>query len=248
MMHPQIEDEEIIERYVRNQLAEEERKAFEEHFFGCDACFEKLQEMDRFVAGMRDAGARGLLSSSSKETAAASWWSGWLQPALGLSACAVILLAFMAVRASYFELPRLRRQLDQTNTELATQKQARAALEHQIAQSNQAEVNLPLVMLQATRDGQAAPNVAVLPPGAQHLALWIELPPNASGSFRLEIESEDGRRVQTLENLTRNAYGALSVSLPTEALQSGLYGIRLSRQVPAPPTLLAEYRLRIRLP
>jgi len=71
MMHPQIEDQEIVERYVRNQLAEEERKAFEEHFFACDDCFEKLQATDRFVAGMRDAARRGLLAGDVEDSVCA---------------------------------------------------------------------------------------------------------------------------------------------------------------------------------
>ncbi len=64
-MHRQIEEEEIVERYARNQLAPEEREAFEEHFFTCDECFEKLQATERFIAGVRNATARGLLGSGS---------------------------------------------------------------------------------------------------------------------------------------------------------------------------------------
>ena len=64
MMHQQIEDEEIIERYVRNQLGAEERKAFEEHYFTCEECFGKLEATERFIAGVRDAGRRGYLERS----------------------------------------------------------------------------------------------------------------------------------------------------------------------------------------
>ena len=53
MLHSQIENEEIIERYVRSQLTPEARRAFEEHFMGCDKCFEKLQTTERFIAGIR---------------------------------------------------------------------------------------------------------------------------------------------------------------------------------------------------
>jgi hypothetical protein len=36
MNHHEIEQSEILERYVRHQLAEDERLAFQEHYFGCD--------------------------------------------------------------------------------------------------------------------------------------------------------------------------------------------------------------------
>jgi len=55
MLHTQIINEEVIERYVRNRLTPEERLAFEEHFFACDECFAKVQETERFVAGVCDA-------------------------------------------------------------------------------------------------------------------------------------------------------------------------------------------------
>ena len=248
MMHPKIEDEEIIERYVRNQLPDEERQAFEEHFFGCDDCFEKLQVAERFVAGVRDAARRGTLSGE-VEVRSPSWtWSGWLAPAFGLSASAALLLAAFSGWMYFSQMPKMRQQLNQSAAELRAQQQARAALEQQIATSIQAEANLPLVMLQATRDVQAPPSEVIVPPGAKHVVLWVEVPAGKTNRFRLQVDTADDRLVETLDNLQRNTYGALAVSLPVEALQPGDYRIRLSTQEPSPASLLGEYRLRIRRP
>ena len=248
MMHPQIEDEEIVERYVRNQLAEEERKAFEEHFFACDDCFEKLQATERFVAGMRDAARRGLLAGNA-EGAASAWRVGsWLIPALGVSAGAALMLAAASGWLYFVQMPKLQGQLSQSAAELRLHQQARAALEHQIAGSIQAEANVPLVMLQATRDVQTPPNEVNVPPEAKHVVLWVEVPRGQSNRFRLEVDATDNRPVEVLDNLQRNSYGALAVSLPAEALQPGDYRIKLSTQEPSPASLLAEYRLRIRRP
>ena len=249
MMHQDIEDQEIIERYVRSQLSPEERRAFEEHFFGCEECFEKLQATERFIAGVLDASSRGLLEGDlSTDTPPVRRWSVWMIPALAASSCAAIALAVAVVWTFFFQIPRLRRQLDQTSAGLATQREAIAALQKQVASAAQAETNVPLVMLQATRDAQAPPNDAVLSSDAKHLTLWIELPSSTSGTFRLEIAAADGSHIQTLDSLKRNTYGALVVSLPADVLQSGIYTVRLSRQEPSPVTLVAEYRLRIRRP
>jgi hypothetical protein len=149
----------------------------------------------------------------------------------------------------YFsQMPRMRQQLSQSAAELRAQQEARATLERQIASSIQAEANVPLVMLQATRDTQAAPNEVSVPPGAKHLVLWIEVPSGKSSRFRLQVETADNRPVNTLDNLQRNVYGALAVSLPVEALQPGDYRIKLTTQEPPPASLLGEYRLRIRRP
>ena len=249
MMHKDIEEQEIIERYVRNQLAAEERRAFEEHYFGCEECFERLQDTERFIAGVRDAGSRGLLEGSlSADAPAVRRWSAWMIPALAASSCAAVALAVAVAWTFFFQIPRLRRQLDQTSADLTTQREAIVALQKQVVSAAQAETNVPLVMLEATRDAQAPPNDLVLSPDAKHLTLWIELPSSTSRTFRLEIAAADSSHVQTLDDLKRNAYGALVVSLPAELLQSGIYAVRLSRQEPSPVTLVAEYRLRIRRP
>src|SRR5262245_1689996 len=70
MLHSQIENEETVERYVRNQLSPREREAFEERFWACEECFEKLQTTERFVAGIRDGAHRGLLPDESRAASA----------------------------------------------------------------------------------------------------------------------------------------------------------------------------------
>jgi hypothetical protein len=248
MMHREIDEQEIIERYVRNQLTVEERRDFEEHFFGCEECFEKLRTTERFIAGMRDAGSRGLLERNSADAVPVRTWAFWVFPALAASSCAVVALAIVASWTLLVQMPRLRQQLSQSSADLSAQRQAIATLQTQLASGIEVESNVPLVMLQATRDAEDPANDAVLPLEARHLTLWIDLPSTTSGSFFIEISTTDGRHTQTVQNLKRNTYGALVVSLPAEILQSGVYTVKLSRQEPSPVTLIAEYRLRIRRP
>jgi Putative zinc-finger len=249
MMHPYIEDQEIIERYVRNELAPEERQAFEEHFFGCEECFEKLQITERFIAGLDDAGNRGLLNSAPSASAApAHTWGSWMFPAFAASSCVAVALAVVTGWTLFFQMPQLRRQLNQASTDVSAQREAIAALQRQVSATTQAETNVPLVMLQATRDAQAPANEAVLPAGAAHLVLWVEVPAKNIRTFQLKVETEDHRPVITLDHLERNSYGALAASLPAAQLQAGQFRIMLSAEEPSPASLLAEYKLRIRRP
>ena len=249
MRHRQIEDEEIVERYARNQLAPEEREAFEEHFFACDECFEKLQATERFIAGVRDAADRGLLGSGLPEAAPARGWSSWMLPALAVSTCTALAFAAVMGWVFLFQMPNLRQQLNQAAAELRVQREARAALEKQLGRGSAAEVNLPFVMLQATRDVQAPPTEVTLPAGAQRVVLWADVgPAGRFRSFRLQVYTADNRLVETLENLKRNSYGALAVSLPAERLPAGDYLVKLAGEEPPPPSAVGEYRLRIRRP
>lgn len=248
MMHPQIDAEEIIERYLRNQLEPEERAAFEEHFFSCDECFEKLEATERFVAGIRDAARRGMLAGgvegSAPEERLRSWWT----PAFRVSAFAALILAAASAWLYFVQLPKLRGQLSQSAAEAHAAQQARDALEHQLQQGMQAEANVPLVMLQAIRDTQAPPTEAILPARAGHLILWMDIAPGRYQTYRLEIYGAEDKPIATIEHLKRNSYNALAATLPAEQLQPGDFRIRLSGEEPGPVSLVAEYKLRIRRP
>ena len=67
----EIEEMQIIERYLQEQLSSEKAAAFEEHYFECDECFSELK--------LRDSVARALLSEKSeeKDTKAARWTRQW---------------------------------------------------------------------------------------------------------------------------------------------------------------------------
>ncbi len=49
----QVEEQEVIERYLAEKLSEQESAAFEEHFLGCKQCFEELRLHHAAAAEMR---------------------------------------------------------------------------------------------------------------------------------------------------------------------------------------------------
>src|SRR3989442_1262590 len=124
-LHDQIEAEEVIERYVRKELGEEERRAFEEHLLNCAPCFDQVQEMERFVSGLRHASDAGLLSPSVRPL-----WTGWLAPAFAVASLALVIGGgawMLTLRRSLDEVAAQRQalthELEQTKTEMAALKQ-----------------------------------------------------------------------------------------------------------------------------
>ena len=244
MLHPQIENEEIVDRYVRNQLAPAEQQAFEEHFFGCDDCFEKLQTAERFAAGMRDAAARGLLEIPTQSPAMAR--ASWLWWAFAATACVALIFAALGGWAYFGQIPRLRSELRQATKSSETGQQKQAATS-QASPLELAEANVPLVMLQATRSAGEAASV-VLKTGDRRLVLWIEPGPSRYREFRLEVYSPNDELLTSVDHLKQGPYGGLAVSLAAEQLPSGEFRITLSGQDPSPASLVGEYRLRVRRP
>lgn len=243
MLHSKIQNEEIVERYVRNQLVPEERQAFEEHFFGCDECFSKLQSVEAFVAGVRDASVRGLLDDQ-RVTATSSIWT-W---AFACITCAALTFCGILGWKYLHDTVELRTQLARAADQLQGERLERSGLE---AKSNvvveQAEANVPVVMLQASRSGEAA-SVIVLQPGARHLVLWIELGPSHYRDFRVDVFSSGNQLVSSLDHLATNRYGAVTASLPTDQLPAGDFRITLTGQDPPPAALAGEYHLQIHRP
>ncbi|MGQ9673229.1 MAG: zf-HC2 domain-containing protein [Candidatus Aminicenantales bacterium] len=49
--------EEQIDHYLLNRLEGEEKDIFEEHYFNCPVCFQKMQEKDEIIAAIKSRGA-----------------------------------------------------------------------------------------------------------------------------------------------------------------------------------------------
>jgi hypothetical protein len=54
-------DSDAAERYVLGQMGEAEQTSFEEHFFGCDACFASVQALQQMQTALRGAPAQETL-------------------------------------------------------------------------------------------------------------------------------------------------------------------------------------------
>ena len=240
MMHPQIENDEIVERYVQRTLAREQQDAFEEHLFGCSECFEKVQDAERFRAGIRQASVRGLLDDDATIASRGSRWMIWTLAATTCAAAACIAIAGWM----YFnEIPRLRRELDRSITQLALERQVRTE-RPVVASADAAEANTPLVILQASRASEK-PITTELSPESKRLVVWIEIGPSRYRRFQIELFSTDNRRVASVTNLERGPYGALVASLPAEKLPSGALRITLTGQDPGPASVVGDYQLTI---
>lgn len=234
MVHDQIETDQVIERYVRKELADQERRAFEEHFLGCTECFDKVQEMERFVAGVRYASGAGLLTTKPRPR----WWS---PPAF--AAVAVILLI-----AGGVWVWSLRQSLDQAvrremalARELQQTKAGAAALAETLPDLRAG--NLPLAILDANRSEDAATQLTV-PASAAVVALWIQVGVGSSQqSFAIDLSNIAGEIIDSVAGLKKNHYGALAVALPAKRLSPGTYTVRLSSENPR--ALLAQYTLKV---
>ena len=274
MAHTEIEQQEIIERYVRDDLAPDERRAFQEHFFTCDECFERVQMTERFIAGVRHAAEAGIISPDTSARPQ-SKKQVWMRPAFALMTAASAALAVAVAWLLLAQVPQLRgelarerqlreqaerdrqQELESVQEQLQAERSERERLENQareqaqnktegaLAQVTRPQANVPLVMLEATRAGE--PASLTVPASAKSVVLWIEVEPGARfESFRLEMFAANGQLVQRVDGLRRNAYGALAASLPAAQFQPEKYKAKLYGVSRQQVELIGEYSLQIR--
>ncbi len=133
MKHHEIEQQDIIERYVRHQLKPDERRVFQAHYFACEQCFDQVQMTAKFIAGVQHSSRVGVLAESARAIASApapSWWANWFSPAFVLAATACLLLAATLGWIVFNQIPKLRE-------EVAQERQAREQLAREKEQGQQ---------------------------------------------------------------------------------------------------------------
>jgi len=231
LTHKQIEDQGLIERYVRHQLPAEEAAAVEDHYFNCDACFESVEATRDFMAAVQHAGRKGWLESPAKK-------AGWLFPAFGLAAAAAVV---MMVGMGYLWLVRLPASEIKLSSAVAQTSKLEARLselDQRAALDRAPDPNVPVVILTADRaaGGQSQLTVNEKSP---NVLLWIDAPQTSGGAFQVAISG--GKVSKTIDGVVRNSNGALAVGLPSSELPEGYYTVRVSRD----GALIGEYRLKI---
>lgn len=94
--------EEIIDKYLLNQLSDDQKNTFEEHYFNCPSCFEKMVERDELIAAIKYKGQEIFKDEYVAESAKGeTWWekaTSFLTPkqwaTVAISAALVAVIVF----------------------------------------------------------------------------------------------------------------------------------------------------------
>jgi len=261
MNHQEIQNLEIIERYVRHKLSPEDRRAFEEHYFACDQCFEQVQTTAQFIASVRHSAKRGVLAESAT-AAAEPWWRAWFKPALifAVAAAAVLAVALGYVFFRQNPTPReeVAREQEQkpkgteagkptpTPEDVAINHPPRTPEQTNPAQAK-APIVLPTVLLDPARDARSGGNQLILPANAASAKLLIEVEPGTRfDSFQLQLFDAGKRPVTSYSGIKANSQGVVSVNVSAALLPNGKFLVKLYGAKGGERTPVGEYDLTVR--
>ncbi len=211
MDHAEIEQGDVVDRYVLGSLPAVDAARFEEHYVGCQQCLDELELAQR----MQDA-ARNVASEDASRTAAAQ----------GLA-----VFAWLARRSRFVQLAAMAflvllpaaALLRQTGGRFLEESSPVPEVGSPPAFAPQA--GTPIIVLRPERGGPqtAAPSLLLeLPTEPRWLVFSVELEPPIGTGYRVVL-SRDEEEVWRAEELEPDLSGLLNVSFHSSFLEGGDY-------------------------
>jgi multidrug efflux pump subunit AcrA (membrane-fusion protein) len=257
MDHAQIEEQQIVDRYVRGTLPAAEVAGFEEHYLSCQDCLDQLDLAESMNRGFkRAAGQDAVRVAAAHQLAVVAWLAR-----LGRSRQAAVLVMALLVAVLLpwglaerriadrdRELARTRSTLEhersaassrgtaeaeKLRTELEASRRDLAREQEQLTQARQPQGNVPILNLSVERGGPSGEPTARLhlprTPGWIVLVLMID-PPRPS--YRVILRDAGRKEVWSGDGLHPDANDSLSLSLPSTLLAPGDYTVTAESLAP----------------
>jgi hypothetical protein len=201
MDHQQAIKMQAAERYLLEELSEEERESFEDHYFTCTECADEVKAAYIFADNAKAVMADWPAPAPREERQSFNFWE-WLRPVL-VPAMAVLLLG-VTVYQSVLVIPRLERQL-----ETATAPRA-----------------LPSVVARAATRGE--PAVVQLSSNDQFVQVILDINTTQPvSSYSSQVYDESGNLRFTIPSVVPSGGGSLNLLLPASELKAGPYTIKV---------------------
>jgi hypothetical protein len=197
MNHFEAVELRAAERYLLGELTGEQRDQFEEHFFGCLECAGEVRSGAVLVDNARhilihEPAPRPVVPVAAHGNRG---WFGWLQPAWGFAAAAVLLAGIL----SYQDLVTI------------------PALKHTVGQP-QMLASFSLV----TAGSRGAGAITVPAPKDRPFGLYLDIPAKESFAYyTVEVQTESGSRPIRVQVSAEQAKDTVQIFVPAGVLQPG---------------------------
>jgi hypothetical protein len=250
MDHREIDESQIVERYLLRALPAGEEALFEEHLADCGRCLDRLEAAERFRRGLETvvkedrlhAATSGLAGAGEFRASLARLYN-WLPP-VALAGAALLLLA--ALGFSLYRMNRTARELQQAkaayedvqrqNREQQAKIETLMRREHSpdTPESGGAYSSLPAFALALVRGSPAGwrtqppPTMISIPPDAPWIVLALEVPPDAQVEYyRARILDHNDRVVWQDAHIAPQSLETLAIGLRPAALAEGNHRLAL---------------------
>jgi hypothetical protein len=247
MDHEYVERHDVVERYLRHRLEDDEAHAFEDHFVDCADCLNLLETDDRLREDLR----RYPLATPSAR------WFG--PPFIRVVAAAAVVVLAVASSVAYFNTRRtlmalqdrtvvLERQYDAARVQVDQLERARSpAPSATPLDTNVARVEV--FELEATRGADVAPAPTLVRIAPSTTMVVFALEAGSTGgysSFNISVVDRNGTIVFRRSDLHAASETAVAIAVPRTSLTEGRHSIELEAVANGrPPFPLARYSIDV---
>jgi hypothetical protein len=215
MEHKQIEETNLIDRYVRGTMPADLREAFEEHFLDCPECLHQLELASSLREGLRLSAADLTASANTSRVRSGSWFA-WRWAPIAAAAC-LVLAAIPSVI--------LFRELGSVTSELNKDRAALGAARTMIAGVERAGASV--YVLNPVR-GAALPAKVVVGTAPAWTVLTLESDFTRFAVYRATVRNGQDSVVWQKDQLQPSSPDAIGVVLPADlSLAPGAYKVVL---------------------
>jgi hypothetical protein len=223
MEHPYIEENNLIDRYVRGTLPVETRAAFEEHFLDCTECLDQLEVARSLrdairISAVDFAGAAETASTQPTARLRGVWAWRWLS----MTATACLGIALLTGGLLYQRLEHTRQELARNQlTSVRDLENMRQAFES----ARQAP---PMVYVLNQSRGGAEPVRKISIPGTPRwIVLSAELDTTQFRGYRAILRDQANRTIWRNDQLSASSPDALALSISSTVFKPGSYSLQV---------------------
>ncbi len=219
MTHPQIEEQDIVDLYLLRQLPPAVQAEFEQHYYACRECLDRLESSRKIITAIWDALAEKS-GASLMSRRLFSKWPIW-------AAAAGLVLAALSVTL-------LRRHVPPPSTPLT-------------ARVVQPPAPLPVVDLASYRGGAASGATVSAAVAAKPFLLRLDLRGlETNNIYMVEVVTDSGSPVWSRTGTASPGAAWLELTVEGGRLAAGAFWVRLSAtRSEGAPELLREYSLLV---
>lgn len=206
MEHDMAVETKASERYLLNEMSEEERLAFEAHYFECEACAEDVRTNESFVRGVKAVGGELPLQEATPEKTGLKKWFNWFFPG---SLAPVMAAAAMtvAIYQSVVVIPALRASLAPQSLEPVVLHAAARGQQHSIEVKGDGGVSILTLDVTSGEPGQPVDWELSPPQAGAPFSGKAKVPP-VGGQLTILIPNSILRAAGQWTLVLRNARGA----------------------------------------
>jgi hypothetical protein len=267
MDHTDIEERQVVDRYLMGQLTADELERFEEHYLSCAECLDRLETTEGLARALKRVAAEDAARvATARQLAVVAWLARLGRSRQAAVLVSALLLVLLVPGLALYRAGDLDRRLRETRSSLAAQgsresaelaasrrdlareRAERARADADLAQARQPQANVPVLFLGAERGAARGgePTYRLrLPARPGWVVFSLPVEPPHPAAYRIVLSRAGGGEIWH-GDAPATDQDTLTLSVPSRLLAPGDHVLAVSGVAPGGRGVaIARYPFRV---